>query len=391
MNTSSKNSQQKKRVFFISKYATWQDYRNEILTFIGDKYDAEVEILTTGTLRSYIRGNDVVQYKIFRSWLPVAAEKIGFFPGAVKYIIKEKPDVVLAQNDTLQFTEYLAFLVCKIFGIRFVWWTHAHMPSVVYRSKFKKWLRQKYALFFLKKSDAVVTYCRVGEQYLVENYVERTRVICAPNTLNTDKLLKLATLTRQKFSKQELRKSAGLPLDRNYILFMGRLTTRKRVEKAIQIIGHLNKSESTKYHLIIIGDGNNRENLQNLALQIAPDFVTFTGAIFDDELKARYFIMADLFIIPGAVGLAIVYSFCFGLPIITTADANHGPEIIYLKNGKNGVMVEGNSIINMAEMIEELFADTLQIKAMSAAAEQTIREEAPVQLMAERMAQALAL
>ncbi|KAA3653461.1 MAG: glycosyltransferase [Calditrichaeota bacterium] len=391
MNTNSKNNPEPKRVFFISKHASWQDYRNEVLTYIGRLYDAKVEILTTGTLQHYISSNETVSYKFFRSWLPLHAAKVGLFPGAVLHIIKSRPDVVLCQNDTLQFTEYLAFLVCKIMGIRFVWWTHAHMPSVIYTSRFKKWLRQKYALFFLKKGDAVVSYCRVGEKFLLDNKVDSEKVFCAPNTLNTEKLIGFATSMRQSFSKQELRQCFGLPPDRKYILFMGRLTVRKRVEIAIQIVHQLNMQKKNEYHLIIIGDGENRRSLESLAANMAPDNVTFTGAVFDQALKARYFSLADLFIIPGAVGLAIVHAFCFRLPIVTTASGNHGPEIIYLENWKNGVMVHQNDNDMIASVIKRLFEDKDNLLTMGKRAEATIEKQASIETMAEQLAKALAL
>ena len=140
-----------KTICFLSKYATWQDYRNEVLTCLGQRYHASVEMLTTGELQPYLQDNQIVKYKIFRSWLPLSLEKYGFFPGAVWHIIKTKPYAVLCQNDTRQFTEYLAFFICKLCRIRFVWWTHAHMPSVVYHLKIRKWIRKNYALFFFKR------------------------------------------------------------------------------------------------------------------------------------------------------------------------------------------------------------------------------------------------
>ena len=46
--------------------------------------------------------------------------------------------------------------------------------------------------------------------------------------------------------------------------------------------------------------------------------------------------MADLLVIPGTVGLAIVHGFAYDLPIVTTDHGFHSPEIEYLSY-QNGV------------------------------------------------------
>lgn len=64
------------------------------------------------------------------------------------------------------------------------------------------------------------------------------------------------------------------------------------------------------------------------------------GAINDNYLSALLLENADVHVIAGEVGLAIVHGFAFGLPMITcrpTPDGPyHGPEIEYLKDGYNG-------------------------------------------------------
>lgn len=111
------------KLFFISKCANWQKYRLEVLTKLAETYGYDVEILTTGKLKPYLQANHVVKYKIFNSIFP---QKFSFslMPGILKYIIKNKPDVVLCLNNSTQLTEYLALMLCKLIGVRFVWWTH---------------------------------------------------------------------------------------------------------------------------------------------------------------------------------------------------------------------------------------------------------------------------
>ena len=46
---------------------------------------------------------------------------------------------------------------------------------------------------------------------------------------------------------------------------------------------------------------------------------------------------------PGLVALAVLDSFAYGLPLVTTAVTFHSPEIAYLRDGENGVIVQERS------------------------------------------------
>jgi len=71
------------------------------------------------------------------------------------------------------------------------------------------------------------------------------------------------------------------------------------------------------------------------------DWIHYAGPQFGDSV-ARFFSLAQVFLLPGAVGLAVVDSFVFGTPLVTTTAGHHGPEIAYLEPGVNGVIVEGD-------------------------------------------------
>jgi glycosyltransferase involved in cell wall biosynthesis len=49
--------------------------------------------------------------------------------------------------------------------------------------------------------------------------------------------------------------------------------------------------------------------------------------------------LAKAFLMPGLVGLAVLDAFAYGTPMVTTDLPYHSPEIDYLEDGVNGVMV----------------------------------------------------
>jgi glycosyltransferase involved in cell wall biosynthesis len=71
---------------------------------------------------------------------------------------------------------------------------------------------------------------------------------------------------------------------------------------------------------------------------------------------SKIFKMADVFSIPGHVGLGLNQAFYWGLPVVTE-DGLQPPEINYLVNGRNGFMVPHNDINQLREKILFLLED----------------------------------
>ena len=70
--------------------------------------------------------------------------------------------------------------------------------------------------------------------------------------------------------------------------------------------------------------------------------------------KAVCFAVADVFVMPGLVGLAVLDSFTAGLPVITTRYLYHSPEIEYVSSGENGLVTALNAEAYAAALIELL-------------------------------------
>jgi len=98
------------------------------------------------------------------------------------------------------------------------------------------------------------------------------------------------------------------------------------------------KSALSEFRLIVIGDGPSVETIKK-ASETRP-WMHWVGMCKGSE-KAAFFRLAEVILNPGLVGLHILDSFCAGVPMVTTSDARHSPEIAYLKNGENGVVVQG--------------------------------------------------
>lgn len=131
--------------------------------------------------------------------------------------------------------------------------------------------------------------------------------------------------------------------DNDCFLFIGQLDKRKGITKLMKAFSvYLQEAGKTDIQkLVIIGDGEMGDELQKLAseLQITR-YVIFTGSMKEDDQKREYFKRAQLCISMKQAGLAILESFSYGVPFVTSRDAITGGERFNIQHKNTGFFVE---------------------------------------------------
>jgi glycosyltransferase involved in cell wall biosynthesis len=95
------------------------------------------------------------------------------------------------------------------------------------------------------------------------------------------------------------------------------------------------RAKITDFELLIVGDGPLRDWVEK-SVQADP-WIHYLGPRSEKD-KALALSVAQVFLLPGFVGLAVLDSFAAGLPLITTNLPYHPPEVSYLRSGVNGLM-----------------------------------------------------
>jgi glycosyltransferase involved in cell wall biosynthesis len=160
----------------------------------------------------------------------------------------------------------------------------------------------------------------------------------------------LSEITDQDIGKA--RSDLGMQPGSTAGLFCGRLYR----DKHLRFLMHASREIRARipdFHLIIIGDGPDKKTVEMLAEGMG--WVHAVGARRGRE-KALYFRLAQVFLNPGLVGLAILDAFACGLPVVTTDISIHSPEIDYLENGRNGVMCPP-ALSDYADAVAGVLAD----------------------------------
>jgi glycosyltransferase involved in cell wall biosynthesis len=106
--------------------------------------------------------------------------------------------------------------------------------------------------------------------------------------------------------------------------------------------------------------------------EINGDRIYKLGPIYGDN-RFDLLSAADVYCLPGAVGLSIIDAFYCGLPVVTE-DGDESAEIMYLKDGVNGFIVPPGNIPELAQKLALLLDDGCLRKRFSAAAKREIIE-----------------
>jgi glycosyltransferase involved in cell wall biosynthesis len=127
--------------------------------------------------------------------------------------------------------------------------------------------------------------------------------------------------------------------EKNSILFVGRLQVSKRVDDIIESFARLRDVISDRISLDIVGSGDIERDLRRLAKERGvSDRVVFHGRVDDHEVLAQRFASAYAYVSPSPVGLGVLHSFAYGVPVVTLQNARHGPEFHNISHGSNGLV-----------------------------------------------------
>ncbi len=249
--------------------------------------------------------------------------------------------------------------ICKTW----IWWGHGYNFQAAVHSSLVTNVKEAIKEFMTRRADGLITYTEGGAEYWRKRGIPDCRVIPYYNTLDVEGLRK-ARAEVSELHRIELRRKLMLE-EKRVLLFSGRLYAAKKVDFLLRAFAVLKRSRPD-VALLIIGDGEERNRMQQLAKDLELQDVHFLGEIVATKDTTAYFSLADLMVIPSLVGLVIVHGFALGLPLLTTDSPGHGPELEYLTEN-NGVMT-GRDPSHYAEAIRMLLSSPSRIEAMRCSA-----------------------
>lgn len=138
---------------------------------------------------------------------------------------------------------------------------------------------------------------------------------------------------------------------RNIAVYVGGIYKEKRIPFLIEA-AKIIRASVPDFQLLVMGGGPDAGLVAEAAA--AHPWIHHVGPKFGLE-KTELVLTAKVWLMPGLVGLAVLDSFAYGVPIVTTDLPYHSPEFDYLTDGVNGVVVkDSQSISRYARAVVDL-------------------------------------
>jgi glycosyltransferase involved in cell wall biosynthesis len=288
------------------------------------------------------RGNEINLINKFKLFIKLikSTTKIA------KYILKNKPSIIITNTIAIPSGAFAAFLL----GKKHIWYIHEfgkedHNFNFIYGN----WISTK--LISLTSKNIIVNSIAVEEKYKQYIKVKKLNVVyCAVDVEYPSMKTELIT---------------GFNQDRflNVIIF-GRVSPSKGQIEAVKAIEELVKIKKYYITLTILGADNDKysDEIRNYIYENElNDFITVINFIQDPLSIVSGKDLCINCSVKEAFGLITVESMKLGKPIIAS---NSGGNVELIENMKNGLLYDQGSFKSLSNKIEYFYLNPEKIKNM---------------------------
>jgi glycosyltransferase involved in cell wall biosynthesis len=219
-------------------------------------------------------------------------------------------------------------------------------------------LGNRFKKFFTNKCDWWFAYTQGVKNVIIDQSFPAEKITVVQNAIDTRALVSAYDALNAQ-SLVQLREELGIT-SHHVAIYCGGIYKEKRVEFLIEACDKT-RQQIKDFQLLIIGSGPDMNIIHEA--QKTREWIHYIGPKFGLE-RVKYFQLASLFLLPGAVGLAVLDAFALRTPMITTEFPYHGPEIEYLENGVNGLITQ-NSLKSYVDAVVEFFQNDAMRKTLT--------------------------
>ncbi|OGP76982.1 MAG: hypothetical protein A2W09_06125 [Deltaproteobacteria bacterium RBG_16_50_11] len=292
-----------------------------------------------------LKGIDV-KWKIFGTVFMRLAKKLA------KLMVEERPDIILS---FMWYTNFIALVSRWISGIRVpIAISERYSLSKSNEGLIEEYIRRVIIKYFYKYADLIIVNSEEMKSQLNNMYnIPQRKILVIYNPVDIDSIM---TLSKENDDEEV---NNEIPI----IIGMGRLTPQKGFSYLIKAI-YILDTHSIRCKLCILGDGQEKENLKKLTLELGiQDRVEFLGF---KKNPYKYISCSNIFVLSSlyeGFPNAVLEAMILGIPVISTRCPT-GPEEIIV-DGVNGVLVNPGNEKELADAIRDLLEDDQRRKKIA--------------------------
>jgi glycosyltransferase involved in cell wall biosynthesis len=252
-----------------------------------------------------------------------------------RLVFRQKIDVIIDYMELRHLYLFPTYFIAKgILGKKIIYWGQG-------RDLAESESKVKNLAYSVEQalSDAIILYAEHLKRYVPKCF--HKKVFVANNTVCFDYSGFEAGMTRETVLSRY-----GIKTVKN-IICMGRMQKRKRLDHLVEALNYMKRSD---IGLILVGP-----DTDGVLEKMQSENIYKLGPIYGEE-KYDLLFSADVYCLPGAVGLSIIDAFHCGLPFVTE-EGDESAEIMYLKDGVNGFIVDRGDVQELANKLKLLLDD----------------------------------
>jgi glycosyltransferase involved in cell wall biosynthesis len=248
-------------------------------------------------------------------------------PGLIPAIYKFKPDAILATGYSGPFhLQGIIGALARHTPVLFLCDSNgaASQPKGV-----RGWAKPRVLRALYNRFAAFLTIGERNRQHYRTFGVPEQKMFSFPYAVDNEHFSSEAA--RLRGQRRELREQWRIPHEAICVVYTGRFSSEKNISELINGVARVDG-----LHLLLVGDGPERETLEVLASEQLPNRHTFAGFLNQDRLGEAY-AAADLFALTSyreAWGLACNEAMNFGLPLVLSDKVGCHPDLV--TPGKTG-------------------------------------------------------
>ena len=263
------------------------------------------------------------------------------FPFIIYHLIKHKPDIIITEGESNMLNNIMVYLYSLFSKVKIVWWGLGLIPG--YKESLFQRLYRPFMIKFFKRASYIIGYSNYSKDYY-SNFINSDKILIAHNCLDNDKIDN--EINKFKNSVKHVKNKYNLN-DKFVIIYVGGFQITKGVDRLIKAYSII-KKKYPKTALLIVGESEGKQELLNIINELKINDIHFAGKQINEISK--YFLSANLFVLPGLGGLSIYHAMVHSLPVIS-ASAD-GTERDLIRDGFNGYILQNENIDELVYKIK---------------------------------------
>ena len=272
--------------------------------------------------------------------------------GILSYLVRERPDAVMASADPRSASFWLTLVAGRVLGIP----VYAHGHGVYRRTRIP-WLYRGMMNLLLRLSTGYMAYAAIVRDTFARHGFSVAKVQVAHNSVVNPCPL----LPEEKTGTERA------------VLFLGRLRADSGIEILVNAVQRLREA-GCEIQLQIVGGGEYLPRLRRIYSGL--DWVHWHGELYDAarirEISRSCFVGCH----PGSAGLSVIHMMSLSLPVVVHDGLErHGPEVAWVQQGANGIRCLAEMPgVHLDEALGMLARDAAKVRQMQRAAYRTYLE-----------------